>query len=520
MSPTKPNIIARSTPLETARLFHAQRHENMVKYQNDWLDWDGSAYQMIEDDTIKSEILLWLDKCKELAAYDELDAEGKPTGKRKFRPEKFNPKEADVSQVDSLLAHAFHIKEGAMSPPFFLDGGTGEHEGLDPANLISCQNGLLDITTRTMYRATPQFFTRTALPLSFDPAAECPLFRTFLFQVLADDDLVRLMSQWFGYLITSDISIQNILYMQGVPRSGKGTTARVIDALVGKRNVASHTMSDLAKNFGREGLLGKSLLKFTDMNTGIVKPALNEAVSIVNAITGQDPIHIDRKFKGSLDIDLRAHVVFIGNSFPDFGDHTAAIGERIKVIPFRISFANKQDTELTAKLLAELPGILNFALDGLDDLRASDNKFLTCAKSEEAKRQILNSGNPVRGFVNDECELGAFLEIPKKDIFEAYADYCVRIRATPLSQNKFYSALKEAFPSVDESRPWGDGVDRPRVMTGIRLREIGAPTTITKTFWLDADLIELGFAIEDAILRDPITKEDVEAIEGEFPGWG
>jgi hypothetical protein len=157
----------------------------------------------------------------------------------------------------------------------------------------------------------------------------------------------------------------------------------------------------------------------------------------------------------------------------------------------------------------------------LDDLRASGNKFLTCEASEEAKRQILNSGNPVRGFVNDECELGPDFEIPKKEIYDAYASYCIRVRATPLSTNKFYTALKEAFPSLDESRPWSDGVDRPRYMTGIRMREIGPPTTITKTYWLDQSLvplIELGFPPDDAILRDPITGEYVEAIEDEFQG--
>jgi putative DNA primase/helicase len=509
-----PNIISRDTPLETARAFKGQMHPNMVRYQNDWLDYDGSAYQMIEDDTIASEVLLWLDACQSRAAYDVVE-NGEEV--RKYRLEKFNPKDADVQQVVKLLAHDCHVKAGAMVPPFFLPGPI-DYSALDPANIIACQNGLLDITTREMCDPTPQFFTRSALSAAYDPDATCPMFRTFLMQVLDDDELMRLMRQWFGYLITSDVSIQNLLYMQGVPRSGKGTTARVIDALVGKRNVASHTINDLAGGFGREGLIGKSLLKFTDMNTGVLKPALNQAVSIVNSITGQDPIHIERKFKGPLDLDLRAHVVFIGNSYPDFGEHTAAIGERISMIPFRISFAKKQDSGLTDKLLTELPGILNFALDGLDDLRAT-NKFMTCAASEEAKRQILNSGNPVRGFVNDMCELGAGDEfmILKDEIFDHYTDYCIRIRATPLSTNKFYAALKEAFPSIDESRPWADGGDRPRYMTGVHLRVLGPPTTVTKTFWLDAWLVEQGYPINEAILLDPVTGEPVEVIDNEFP---
>jgi hypothetical protein len=185
----------------------------------------------------------------------------------------------------------------------------------------------------------------------------------------------------------------------------------------------------------------------------------------------------------------------------------------MSVVPFRVSFADRQDTTLTDKLLTELSGILNFALDGLADLRET-NKFLRCDASEEGKRQILNSGNPVRGFVSDECELGPFT-VPHTEVFNSYVDYCIRIRATPLSSNVFYKSLKEAFPSLSENRPWADGVNRPRHMVGIRMRETGPPTTITKVFWLDQGLVALGFL--DAVLRDPITGEDVEAIENEFP---
>ena len=518
-TPAKPNIISRDTPLITARVFHAQRHPNMVRYQNDWLDWDGAAYQMIEDKEIAAEIMRFLDKCKANVAYEVTDAAGNVS--TKYKPAVFNPKDADVQQVLRMLEHNYHVKEGAMVPPFWLDGGKGVYEKLDPANLISCQNGLLDMTTRKLYPATPKFFTRTALDAKYDPAATCPQFLTFLFQVLDDEDLIRLMRQWFGYLITSDISIQSLLYMQGVPRSGKGTTARVIDALVGKRNVCSHTINDLAGNFGREGLIGKSLLKFTDMNTGVSWIALNQAVSIVNAITGQDPLHIERKFKGPLELDLIAHVIFIGNTYPDFGEHTAAIGERMKVIPFRRSFSvDERDPTLSKKLLTELSGILNFALDGLDDLRKSGDKFLICEKSEEAKRQILNSGNSVRAFGNDECELGSGFMITREGLFDLYVPYCYRIKANPLSANKFYTALKEAFPSVDETRPWVEGAERPRFFVGIRAREIGPPTTITKTFFLDVEAMAINAMTDDnnepVILIDPITFEEVEVIENEF----
>ncbi len=330
-----------------------------------WLDYTDSAYALMEDDKMESAVMHFLDGCKREVAFKTTDDAGAEV--IKYRKEKFNPKPSDVAEVYKLLAQLTHVEAGAIDPPFFLDRGTGKHKGLDAANLIPCRNGLLDVTTGKLRAPTQQFFTRTALKIDYDPKAECPLFRKFLTEVLCDDGLTLLMQQWLGYLITTDVSIQKFLYLQGKPRSGKGTISRIIDQLVGPDNVASHTLRDLAGGCGREDLIGKSLLKFNDMNTSD-KQALNEAASIVNSITGQDRLHIQRKFKGAIDIVPKMHVK-IGNQFPDFGDHAAAIGARMIPIPFRVSFEGREDTKLTDKLLAELPGILYFALAGLRDLR-------------------------------------------------------------------------------------------------------------------------------------------------------
>jgi phage/plasmid-associated DNA primase len=324
---------------------------------------------------------------------------------------------------------------------------------------------LLDITTRKEYPATPQYFTRTALPIKYNPKAKCPLFRKFLADVLNDDGLFALMQQWFGHLITTDVSEVN----------------------AGNRQI------------------------------------LEDAISVINGITGEDRQHIQRKYKGALDLAFKLHVVLMGNGYPDFGEHAAAFGARVDVIPFRISYAGREDTTLTARLLDELPGILNFALDGLKDLRegATPRKFKIVAASEEAKREMLNSGNTVRAFVADLCELGAW-EVDKDEFYADYFRYTVTIKAYAFPKPVFFKKLKEAFPGLGATRPTIDGT-RDNFIAGIRLREMGPPTTITKTFMLDLDAMAINAMADDngepLILIDPITEDYVEAVENEFPGW-
>jgi putative DNA primase/helicase len=390
------------------------------------------------------------------------------------------------------------------APPFFLPGRPDECAGLDPKNIISMENGLLDITTLKLYGKTAKFFTRTALPISYDPNATCPMWMAFLFQVLGDEELVILMCQWFGYLITTDTSYQKILYLRGRPRSGKGTCGRVLDQLIGPRNITSPTIGDLAGSFGREGLEGKSLLKITDMNADDRKD-LSSASTLINAISGEDPIKIPRKFKGALDIPkLAMHVVLMGNQFPNFGDHAAALADRLSVLAFNNSFAGREDDGLTAKLLTELPGILNWALAGLADLRLMGN-FDKPAASERAKREVLNSGDPVRAFVNDMCEIaeaGSDFITSKDDLFDAYVGYCSTIKAHPFSKSAFFSKLKTAFHSLQDKRAGSDG-ERETMLVGIRLRTAHIDF-VTKTFKLDAALVELfGVVCDEAIARRP-----------------
>ena len=61
-----------------------------------------------------------------------------------------------------------------------------------------------------------------------------------------------------------------------------------------------------------------------------------------------------------------------GNHEPSIGGNDEAIWDRIRMIPFgeRIRGTGREEKGVKAKLMAELPGILNWALEGYLRLRA------------------------------------------------------------------------------------------------------------------------------------------------------
>jgi putative DNA primase/helicase len=488
----------RKSPHLTAAKFRTEQRPTLINFEQEYLAYDGlGAYRVIKDDTIAAEVQAYLEDAAELRPAPAI-GHTKP----QMKPFPFNPKTADVLQITGALERKNHVAPGSISPPFFL-AGEFDYSAFDPRDIISCRNGLLEISTRVLYPPTPQFFTRSALPIEYDPDARPDRWLTFLDEILQGDvELILLIQQWFGYLCTSDTSYQKILYLQGVSNSGKSTLMRVLDALIGIRNICNPSIADLAERSTLNDMSACTLAKITDMNSDD-RQKLSEASSVMNRISGEDPVHIFRKFKDGLELLLFIRFVLAGNQFPNFGEHAAALARRLLVVPFRVNFEDVADPDLSRKLIAELPGILNWALDGLDNLR-DVGRFIEPAASIVAKREILNSGDPLRSFVTDECELAPDYQASKSDLFARYQQHCQVVGAKhPQARDKFLASLKTAYNGVVPARR-GDGVDREHVMRGIRLRDTEATPTITKIYRLDPWMLDLGIARTDpqAMLRD------------------
>jgi putative DNA primase/helicase len=489
-------VAQRKSPHITAENFKAEQRPTLINYEEEFLAYDDEgAYRLVKNDTIKNEVQRYLEGAQEMRPS--------ATARGAMKAYPFNPKDADIKEVSNALYRQNHVAPGSISPPFFLPGPI-DYSAIDPRNVISCRNGLLDIGTRLRYEPSPQFFTRSALPIEYDPDARPVRWLTFLDEVLAGDaELILLIQQMFGYLITSETRHQKIFYLRGISNSGKSTMMRVLDALIGERNICNPTIADLADKNTLNDMTASTLAKITDMNTDNAAH-LSEAASNLNRISGEDPVHVFRKFKSGINVKMRVRFLMAGNQFPNFKEHATALARRLLVVPFSVSFEQNADPDLSAKLIAELPGILNWALDGLDALRTA-GRFIEPAASKRAKQEILNSGDPIRSFVTDECELGPEFSCLKDDLFARYRLHCQTIGVShALAKPKFIASLKTAYNGLAIARPTNDDGEREHVMRGIRLNDVErVPTTITKVYRLDPELVDmLGGVCDAAIMRD------------------
>src|SRR5206468_2444465 len=112
----------------------------------------------------------------------------------------------------------------------------------------------------------------------------------------------------------------------------------------------------------------------------------------------------------------RFHI--ISNELPRFGDASAAVIGRFVAILLSRSWLGKESHTLETKLLAELPGILNWALDGLHRLTIENkNRFTWLPAADEAMMAMRDLASPVAAFVREECMLGADKRVSVESIY-------------------------------------------------------------------------------------------------------
>jgi putative DNA primase/helicase len=508
-----PMILSPATPQISAEKFKQKEFPTLINFQNEWLAHDGAAYQPIENETIEAHVSQFLKAAKVRGIEKITDNEGEEANKPTLFP--FNPKKAHIAEVVEMLRHDCHVPHNTMSPPVWLKGTPPELAAINPKNLISFQNGLLDIETRELRPATPFFFTRTALAMKYDAEAQEPdQWHALLTEVTNNrSGLVDLIQEMFGYLISTDTSMHKVFFLWGRPRSGKGTILRIITALVGKHNTRFPTIETLAGRFGLQGLIGASVAQVTDMNADS-KQDLGRAASRINGISGEDGQTVERKGVTDWNGIISARFVLAGNTLPNFGTHTGAMATRLLIVPFDVSFEGREDRALTDKLMTELPGILNWALDGLDRLRLMGD-FDEPSASKAAKLRLVYLSDPIHGFVEERCTISPEAGVDKAVLYDAYVAYCNEVNTHPQPLFQFTERLVQIYPTVAAKRRRVGAVERFHIYSGIRLSDAEA----VKTYVVDHGLLSLGFDPWEVIKLDasgwPIPRD---SSANDFPG--
>lgn len=482
-------VPAPSDPMAVARRYVKRSLRcgvpTLVSWRGDFYQWDGSQWNEADNGVIRNGLYRWL----EHAFYLKAQATKTQPDLEPVR-ERWSPNTVTVNRVLDALAAVVAIPwetEPGMwldltgseftipgKPSFKTHNDAGVPARTSsallsvPALIIPLSSSLLDTKTRILNKPHPSFFNLSSIEFSHLRWIEgvtgtpntlgfsCPEWDLFLKSLWPDDeDSIRLLRQWFGYILSGDTSRQKIMMLTGPKRSGKGTIARVLRALMTSRNVASPTTESLKDRFGLSSLIGKSLAIISDAR--FEGWGVQTAVERLLAISGEDAIDVDRKNKPIWNGRLGTRFMIMSNKVPELLDSSGAIASRFLVLQLTSSWLGREDRDLEGRLMAELPGILFWALDGLYDL-GDLSQFTVPASAKEAHESMESLSSPHAAFVEEACFRDETAATGCSELYEAWRDWCeLNGRRDAGNSARFGRDLRAAAPWVSRRSLGGDG---------------------------------------------------------------
>jgi putative DNA primase/helicase len=379
----------------------------------------------------------------------------------------FDPNSASV--LNTRAASAAHAQlTGKVDFPHWIGKAP-----VPAAEILSCANGLLHLPTRKLLPHTPMLRNTYALDYAFNPEAPLPdLFLQFLTELWPSDPQSTLtLQEIFGLMLTGDTSLQKIFLIIGPRRSGKGTIARVLRAMLGGEvNVAGPTLARLGDTFGLQGLINKPLAIISDARIS-PKTDIQVIVERLLSISGEDALDVDRKFLSAWSGKLPTRFVILTNVLPKLADASGAITSRFVILTLSESFYGREDTTLTEKLLKELPGILNWSLVGLDRLRKRGH-FVTPESSKGIYQAFENLSNPMGVFLEECCDVQPGVSEAVESLYTAWVNWNARQgRPSAGDKQRFGATLHAAVPGLKRVKPRDDSGtgSRQPLYEGIKL---------------------------------------------------
>jgi putative DNA primase/helicase len=456
-----PCILSRSEPLRSAREFVERRFtaeglKTLLYWQGDFYRWTGASYAALTPDDARAALYGFLDEAI------AVNADGEPLP--------FSPNRRAVDDVLDALKAVANLG-GGKSAPCWLAG-----EAAPASEFISLNNGLLHLPTGELHHATPNYFGLNALDFAHDPRATHPArWLAFLRELWpSDQQSIDTLQEVFGLLLTHDTSQQKIFLIVGPKRSGKGTIARVLIRLLGQNNVAGPTLASLGQNFGLSTLIGKQVAIISDARLGHKADHAAIAERLL-AISGEDALSVPRKFKEDFTARLPVRFLILTNELPKLADASGALVSRFIMLNLSQSFYGREDNELTDKLCAELPAILNWSIEGWRRLK-SRGRLIQPNSAQEALRELEDLASPIGAFIRERCDVSPAASIECGELFKAWQAWCEEQgREHPGTVQSFGRDLRAAIAGLSVTQHRTDFA-RERRYQRVKLKEWHAVT--------------------------------------------
>ncbi|GBH33366.1 hypothetical protein NZNM25_01570 [Nitrosopumilus zosterae] len=371
-------------------------------------------------------------------------------------------KEKTEKLIPNCTTHNRHEVINKIKAQTFVDL---EKFDADP-NLITVENGILNLQTLKLEPHTPNHLSRVLLPVEFHKPKstniEKNLKNTLFWKYLKSsftvkrrfriEDFETVLEITASPIIKRHIDEKAFMFL-GNGENGKSVLLFYIKSYLGENNVSSISLHDIAENkFMRANLAGMSANIFPDLEENELRNA-----GKIKAIISNEGIEVEKKYQQGFTLYPFAKLMFSCNRFPKVFDQSQGFFRRWIIVKWERDFENDPERiEYLKESLAENQEEKNKVFSNLVLIAHKLNKvgkFTHTKNWKTIQREWSENADPIDEF-NSSYILDSESHKTKKETYHFYKEIMLEKGQTPKGMGQFSKAFSEWH---DEDRIEIDG---------------------------------------------------------------
>lgn len=303
--------------------------------------------------------------------------------------------------------------------------------------LVGAPNGVIDLHTGKMMKHSRDKLIMRSLGCSIDPSAKCPTWMAFIEKVVPDQEVRGFLHRACGYTLTGLTIEHHMVFIVGDGENGKSTFLEtVFSAMGGYAHKAAESLlctSDkgptpphvLAEIFGVRFLVSSEMRAGAKLNETAIKD-----------LTGGDTLRGEPKYQAGFDFTNSAKLWMAGNDKPVIRGTDWGIWRRVRIVEFPVRIdPSERDEFLKLKLQKEMPGILNWLVEGCL-MWQKDGGLKAPPSVERAVADYRADQDVLAQFVSEMVETRPGATVKHADLFKAFTRWALATNSTNTITNR------------------------------------------------------------------------------------
>jgi putative DNA primase/helicase len=292
--------------------------------------------------------------------------------------------------------------------------------------LFNVSNGTINLRTGQLQPHRREDLITNLADIAFDVGASCELWDAFLRRVTdGNDELYGYLRRFVGYLLVGNTSEQALHFLFGLGANGKSVFCEILMRLLGEYAIAVSPDLIMLK---RHGGIPNDVARLRGVRAALMNETTQGArfdESKLKDLTGGDTLTARFLHQEFFDFAPTHRIVIRGNHKPTISGTDEGIWRRLRLVPFTVTIPeDERDYQLLAKLQAELPGILNWAIAGCLEWRRDGLK--PPAIITDAVRAYREESDTLGRFIEECCEVRPLAQVKSSVFLQRYREYSER----------------------------------------------------------------------------------------------